>query len=48
MRDLAYAYDIRVAEELVKVWAKGHSITAANGAGSATPKGKALFDTHTY
>ena len=48
MRELALAYDIRWAEDLVKVWANGFSITAAQGPGSATPKGKALFDTHTY
>lgn len=48
VRDLSYAYDIRYAEDLVKVWANGFSITADKGPGSATPKGKALFDTHTY
>jgi len=47
-RDLALAYDSRYAEEMVKLWTKGFSVTAANGPGSATPKGKALFDTHTY
>lgn len=47
-RDLALAYDVRFAEEMVKVLAKGFSITAANWPGSATPKWKALFDTHTY
>lgn len=48
VRDLALAYDIRFAEEMVKVLTKGFSITASAGPGSATPKGKALFDTHTY
>jgi len=47
-RDLALAYDIRYAEDMVKVWAKWFSITADKWPGSATPKGKALFDTHTY
>lgn len=47
-RDLALAYDVRYAEEMVKLFSKGFSITAPNGPGSATPKGKALFDTHTY
>ena len=42
MRDLALAYDIRYAEELVKVFANGFS------GGSLTPKGKNLFDTHTW
>lgn len=48
VRDLGLAYDIRCAEEMVKVLTKGFSITASAGPGSATPKGKALFDTHTY
>lgn len=48
-RDLALAYDVRYAEEMVKLWTKGFSVTAATGPGSATPKGKALFATnHTY
>ncbi len=47
-RDLSLAYDIRFAEEMVKTLTKGFSITAPNGPGSATPKGKALFDTHNY
>lgn len=47
-RDLALAYDSRYAEEMVKLWTKGFSVTTPNGPGSATPKGKALFDTHTY
>ena len=47
-RDLALAYDSRYAEEMVKLWTKGFSVTTAAGPGSATPKGKALFDTHTY
>lgn len=48
VRDLALAYDFRYAEELVKLLTKGFSITADAGPGSATPKGKALFDTHSY
>ena len=47
-RDLALAYDSRYAEELVKLLTKGFSVTTAAGPGSATPKGKALFDTHPY
>ena len=47
-RDLALAYDARYAEELVKLFTLGFDITTANGPGSATPKGKKLFDTHTY
>ena len=47
-RDLSLSYDTRFAEEMVKLLTKGFSITAPNGPGSATPKGKALFDTHTY
>jgi hypothetical protein len=41
-RDLALAYDSRTAEEMVKVLANGFS------GGTLTPKGKNLFDTHTY
>ena len=47
-RDLALAYDSRFAEEMVKLFTLGFAITTAKGPGSATPKGKALFDTHTY
>lgn len=47
-RDLALAYDTRYAEEMVKLWTLGFAVTTASGPGSATPKGKALFDTHTY
>lgn len=47
-RDLALAYDVRYAEEMVKLWTLGFAITTSNGPGSATPKGKALFDTHSY
>jgi hypothetical protein len=42
-RDLVVGYDIRHAEELVKVLTKGFSISAAEGPGSPTPKGLALF-----
>ena len=42
-RDLVLAYDIRYAEEEVKLWANWFSVTAANGPGSATPKGNPLF-----
>jgi hypothetical protein len=41
-RDLALAYDIRLAETMVKVFSKGFS------GGTLTPKGKNLFDTHTW
>lgn len=42
-RDLVLAYDMRRAEELVKVIAKGFSVTAANWPGSATPKWNPLY-----
>jgi hypothetical protein len=41
-RRLAASYDIRIAEEIVKMFTKGWS------GGTLTPKGKNLFDTHTY
>lgn len=42
-RDLILSYDIRKAEDLTKVLTKGFAVTAANGPGSATPKGNPLF-----
>lgn len=42
-RDLIMSYDIRKAEDLVKVLTAGFSVTASNGPGSATPKGNPLF-----
>jgi hypothetical protein len=42
--DLTTAYDQRWAEHLIKVYTNGFS----GGGGTLTPKGKNLFDTHTY
>lgn len=42
-RDLLISADMGMAEEAIKVLAKGFSITAAYWPWSATPKGKALF-----
>ena len=48
-RDLSLSYDLRYAEDMVKVWANGFSITSPAGPGSATPKGLPLFyASHTY
>jgi len=41
--DLVKGYDIRYAEEMVKVFTLGFSISTAEGPGSPTPKGLALF-----
>ena len=43
VKDLVDGYDITWADLLVRVCTKGFSISAAEGPGSATPKGKALF-----
>lgn len=43
-RDLVMAYDMRYATELVKVITKGFTVSAAEGPGSATPKGLSLFN----
>lgn len=43
VKDLVFGYDVRYAEELVKVLANGFSITATEGPGSATPTGLELF-----
>jgi len=47
-RDLTLSYDMTFAFELVKVLTKWFSITSWAWPGSPTPKGKSLFDTHTY
>lgn len=43
IKSLYSGFDIRYAEELVRVWTLGFAVTAPTGAGSATPKGLALF-----
>ena len=48
IQELTVAYDLRYAEELLKNLTLGFTITGWNGPGWATPKGKALFDTHNY
>jgi len=44
IQDLNKSVDIRNAEEVVKVLAKGFSITAPEGPGSATPKALSLIN----
>jgi len=44
-KKLMQAADKSMAYEMTKVYTKGFSITAAHGAGSATPKGQPLFST---
>lgn len=47
--DLTIAYDLRFAEQTVKLLTNWFVTTfAKNWPGSPTPKGKKIFDTHTY
>lgn len=48
-QDLVNGYDIRYAEEMMKLLTLGFAITTSEGPGSPTPKGLALFSaSHTY